>query len=327
MLRTPKSVPILAPPCISPPPVGVSSGNALVVLSFDIEEHHRIEAASHLSVSPESQVYYRNRMEVSTHWLLDQLAARDAKATFYVVGELAHLSRDLVKAIARAGHEVGSHGWDHRRVLAMDPKTFREDVRKCKDALEQATGKPVSGFRAPTFSIVRKTIWALEILAEEGYLYDSSIYPVRHDRYGIPELPLTPFEVRTKVGPILELPPLTLRWLGMNLPVGGGGYFRLLPSWFMSCGIRQMSRRGVQNPAVLYFHPWEFDAQQERLPLSGPSRFRTYTGIQTSQRRLQELLDAGHRFERAEDVARDLRGGDLPRFEMERIREGQFTLV
>ena len=325
MPQTPTRLSLLALPGDLTTPTGVSRSNALVVLSFDIEEHHRIEAASNLSISAESQVYYRNRMEVSTHWLLDQLAARNAKATFYVVGELAHLSRDLVKEISRAGHEIGSHGWDHRRVLAMDPEAFRQDVRRCKDALEQATGMPVSGFRAPTFSVVRQTIWALEVLAEEGYLYDSSISPVRHDRYGIPELPLTPFTVQTKVGPILELPLLTLRWLGMNLPVGGGGYFRLLPSWFMSCGIRQMSRRGTQNPAVLYFHPWEFDAEQKRLPLSGPSRFRTYTGIQTSQPRFQDLLDAGHRFERAEDLARDLRGGDLPRFDLESIREGHFT--
>jgi polysaccharide deacetylase family protein (PEP-CTERM system associated) len=327
MLQTPKSVPLLSPPRKSIDPVGVSADAARVVLSFDVEEHYRIEAAAHLRVSPESQVYYRNRMEVSTHWLLDQLAARDVKATFYVVGELAHLSPDLVKAISRAGHEVGSHGWDHRRILTMDPETFRQDVRKCKDALEQVTGLPVSGYRAPTFSVVRQTIWALEVLAEVGYLYDSSIYPVHHDRYGIPEVPLTPFTVRTKSGPMLELPLLTLRWLGLNLPVGGGGYFRLLPSWFMTWGIRQMSRRGVQNPAMLYFHPWEFDAEQERLPLSRSSRFRTYTGIRTSQRRLQDLLGAGHRFERAADIARDLRSEDMPRFELESILEGVFTLA
>ena len=310
MQQTPDSIPRLAAAC--EPSVAPEAGHSgpCVILSFDIEEHHRIEAASHLSIPPDRQIYYRDRMETSTRWLLDQLAARDLKATFFVVGELAQLSRGLIHAIAQAGHEVGSHGWDHRRVLGMSPEAFRQDVRQSKDALEQATGNGVSGYRAPTFSIVRQTAWALEILAEEGYLYDSSIYPVRHDRYGIPDVPLTPFLVRTKSGPILEVPPLTLRCLGMNLPVGGGGYFRLLPGFLMSWGIRQMRRRGRGVPAMLYFHPWEFDAGQDRLPLSRSSRLRTYGGIKTSRRRLEDLLERGHRFERADDVSRDLLQGE-----------------
>ena len=283
---------------------------ARVILSFDIEEHHRIEAAAHLTIPPDRQTYYRGRMEDSTRWLLETLAERSVKATFFIVGELARLSRDMVKAIADAGHEVSSHGWDHRRVLVMTPDDFRRDIRESKDALEQVTGVPVLGYRAPTFSIVRKTAWALEVLAEEGFLYDSSIYPVRHDRYGISDAPLTPFEVRTKSGSILELPPLTLRCLGMNLPVGGGGYFRLLPGFLMTWGIRQMHRRGPEVPAMLYFHPWEFDAGQDPLPLSRASRFRTYSGIKTSQRRLKELIERGHRFDRADDVSRDFLQSD-----------------
>jgi polysaccharide deacetylase family protein (PEP-CTERM system associated) len=279
---------------------------ARVVLSFDVEEHYRIEAAGGMDVGTHGRAYYRERMEAVTYWLLEQLAARNLSATFYVVGELAQLSKALVRAIADAGHEVGSHGWDHRRVLVMQPEEFRRDARQSKDALEQATGTAVVGYRAPTFSIVRKTSWALGVLAEEGYLYDSSIYPVRHDRYGIPDAPFTPFVVRTHAGPILEIPPLTLRWLWMNWPVGGGGYFRLLPNWLMYRGISRMGRRAGDAPAMLYFHPWEFDPAQLELPLRWLSRLRTYVGIKGSRERLLRLLEAGYAFDRAAEVARRL---------------------
>jgi polysaccharide deacetylase family protein (PEP-CTERM system associated) len=287
-----------------------------VVLSFDVEEHHRIEAAAGLDVGPARRAEYLGRMEAVTHWLLEQLAARGLRATFYVVGELAGLSKGLVRAMAEAGHEVGSHGWDHRRVIGMTPEEFRRDVRQSKDALEQATGAAVLGYRAPTFSVVRQTAWALRVLAEEGYLYDSSIYPVRHDRYGIPDAPLTPFAVHTAAGPILELPPLTLRWLGMNLPVGGGGYFRLLPTWLMYRGIARMPRLDAGAPAMLYFHPWEFDHGQPQLPLRRLSRLRTYTGIKGSRERLARLMDSGYAFETAADVARRLKRADVPVFHL-----------
>lgn len=278
-----------------------------VVLSFDVEEHYRIEAAAGLDVGERLKIDYRGRMEAVTFSLLEELAARNIRATFYVVGELAELSKGVVRAIADAGHELGSHGWDHRRVIGMTPEEFRRDVRQSKDALEQATGAAVVGYRAPTFSVVRQTSWALRVLAEEGYLYDSSIYPVRHDRYGIPDAPLTPFVVRTPAGPILEIPPLTLRWLGMNLPVGGGGYFRLLPTWLMYRAIARMPSLDPEAPAMLYFHPWEFDHEQPKLPLRWPSRLRTYTGIKGGRERLRRLLDGGYAFERAAEVARRLR--------------------
>src|SRR5262249_34205624 len=173
----------------------------------------------------------------------EMLASKGIRATCYIVGELASLSRRLVRDIAEAGHEVGSHGWDHRRILDMTPEQVRHDARPRKDAPEQVTGRAVQGYRAPTFSITRKTVWALEVLVEEGYSYDSSIYPVRHDRYGVPDAPLTPFVVQTHSGRIVELPPLTLRLLWLNLPVGGGGYFRLFPNWLMWLGIWQMAQR------------------------------------------------------------------------------------
>src|SRR5262249_13258024 len=149
--------------------------------------------------------------------------------------------------------------WDHQRILVMDEESFREDLRRSKAALEQASGAAVVGYRAPTFSIVRKTAWALDVLAESGYLYDSSIYPAPHDRYGIPDAPRGPFLARGARFEILEIPPATVRIGSINIPVGGGGYFRLLPSPLLRLAL-SMSRRDPQSGAtVLYFHPWEFD--------------------------------------------------------------------
>jgi polysaccharide deacetylase family protein (PEP-CTERM system associated) len=200
---------------------------------------------------------------------------------------------------------VASHGWDHRRIHEMSPRSFREDVRTSKEALEQAAGAAILGYRAPTFSVVRKTAWALDILAESGLLYDSSIYPVHHDRYGIPNAPRGPFLAQGPQSEILELPPASLRVARVNLPIGGGGYFRLLPSFLMRLAL-SVSRRDHQCGAtILYFHPWEFDPDQPRLPLKRLSRFRTYVGIRFSRDRLSRLLP-GHSFVRAVDLARTL---------------------
>jgi polysaccharide deacetylase family protein (PEP-CTERM system associated) len=197
----------------------------------------------------------------------------------------------------------------------MSPAAFREDVRRSKDALEQAAGDAVVGYRAPTFSVVKRTAWALDVLGELGLLYDSSIFPVRHDRYGVPRAPRVPFLARGDGGAILEFPPATLRMLGNNLPVGGGGYFRLLPPAAIGHALAQVRRDGRPAVATLYFHPWEFDPDQPRLPLGRLSRFRTYVGIGRSRARLEALL-ARHRFARAVDVARRLDAirHDLPCF-------------
>jgi polysaccharide deacetylase family protein (PEP-CTERM system associated) len=287
-----------------------------VMLSFDVEEHFRIEAAAGLHLDPALEGHYGERAATATHWLLDRLGERGRLATFFVVGQLARRDPALVRSIHRAGHEVASHGWDHRRVTQMTPAAFREDVRLSRDALEQATGAAVVGYRAPTFSIVRRTAWALDVLAELGLLYDSSIYPVRHDRYGVPRAPRQPFLAWGQQHAILELPPATLRLPGVTVPAGGGGYFRLLPLWVLEQALAQAGRAATPRAAMLYFHPWEFDPQQPRLPLRRRlDRFRTYVGIGRSRRRLGTLL-ARYRFARAVDVARRLDGrrGDLPEF-------------
>jgi polysaccharide deacetylase family protein (PEP-CTERM system associated) len=272
-----------------------------IILSFDVEEHHRIEAASGLSVPTELQAHYRDRVDVMTRWLLDRLAERQLPATFFVVGQIAEFNPRLVRAIADAGHEVASHGWNHHRLHHFTPAEFRADLRRSKHALEQAAGRPIVGFRAPTFSVVRETVWALDILAEEGMRYDSSIYPVHHDRYGIPLAPRMPFYAEGSRSRILEIPVATLRLGGVNLPVGGGGYFRLLPLFFLNWAIRQAWRACDPPVVMLYLHPWEFDTEQQRLPLKGLSRFRTYVGLNRSRLRLARLLDQ-YRFSRAVDV-------------------------
>ncbi|HEX4611018.1 MAG TPA: XrtA system polysaccharide deacetylase [Urbifossiella sp.] len=285
------------------------------VASFDIEEHHRIEAAADVTVSTTRQREYAARMEASTYRLLDQLAVANALATFYVVGEIATTHPQLVRAIHAAGHEVGSHSWDHQRVHRFNPKSFREDLMRSKDTLEDLIGERVSGFRAPTFSIVRETAWAMDVLAACGFEYDSSIFPVRHDRYGIPDAPRGPFVAVGEEEEIVELPLLTYRVAGCNLPVAGGGYFRLFPPAVIRAGLRQAARVAGPSVAMLYFHPWEFDPNQPRLPLGRFSRWRTYVGIGKTTSRLKNIL-GNYPFRRAIDVVRELQTAELPRFRL-----------
>ena len=284
-----------------------------IILSFDVEEHYRIEAAAGVSCEQPRRARYAQRMEEVTRWLVDTLSERGIFATFFIVGEIARDRPALVKAIHRAGHEVGSHSWDHRRIHVHTPESFREDVRTSKDVLEQVTGAAIVGYRAPTFSLVTQTAWALDELAESGMRYDSSIYPVRHDRYGIPRAPRAPFMAVGERQQLLEIPPMTLQVFGTKIAVGGGGYFRLFPLAVMEKAIRQTGRMCRPAVAMLYFHPWEFDPDQERLPLSRLSSFRTYVGIRRSRRRLITLLGR-YQFCRAVDVAADLEqcSADLP---------------
>ncbi|WP_235905638.1 XrtA system polysaccharide deacetylase [Tautonia marina] len=283
----------------------VSTISGPFIVSFDIEEHDRIEAAVGLTLDPTLRSLYAQRMVATTEWILAELDRQEIRATFFILGTIARSKPDLVRAIHRAGHEVASHGWNHQRLHSMTPETFQDDLRMSLDALQDVTGEPVLGYRAPTFSVVRKTAWAIDILASSGLRYDSSIYPIHHDRYGVPSAPRTPFLARGEHHEILELPPATLQVGRLTLPIGGGGYFRLLPGSWMRHAIDQ-ARCSAQNQAVmLYFHPWEFDPDQPRLPLKQPSRLRTYVGIARSRSRLTALL-SGRRFERAIDIAQDV---------------------
>jgi len=311
MLRN-SSTPVGPPsPVLTVAPLnGTSTNNTIVprsrlILTFDVEEHYRIESAAGLTLEPAHKEQYAERLEPSTRWLLEQLRPRGIQATFFVLGQIARAYPGLVRAIDREGHEVASHGWDHHRLHHLTPDTFRTDLRQSKDALEQVIGKPVVGYRAPTFSLMAPTAWAIDVLAEEGFRYDSSIYPVRHDRYGVPRAPRAPFRARGAAREILELPPVTLRVLGTNVPVGGGGYFRLLPVALLEWALRQVRRSCQPAIAMIYFHPWEFDPLQPRLPLRGLNRFRTYVGLSSNRQRLTAFL-ARHEFVRALDVLHEL---------------------
>lgn len=296
-----------------------SNNLSKIVLSFDVEEHYRIEAASHLSCSNTDKLTYLDRAERTTRKLLNLLNETNTPSTFFIVGELAKSVPSLIREIHDKGHEVASHGWDHQSVLKLTPTTFRNDIRQCKDTLEQIIGSAVVGYRAPTFSIVPQTSWAIDELIEAGYRYDSSIFPVHHDRYGVPLAPTVPFRCSATACSrhILEIPPLTLRTPFSNLPIAGGGYFRLFPLSIMQAGM-QLNRHYEPSVSMLYFHPWEFDPGQTKLPLKILSRWRTYSGIHRSTARLKQLIRsaASSTFCRARDITQDLQSMELANFHL-----------
>jgi polysaccharide deacetylase family protein (PEP-CTERM system associated) len=207
---------------------------------------------------------------------MDLFDARGIHGTFFMLGWVAERYPQLVRDIVAAGHEVASHGCAHDRVGALTANAFREDVRRSKKLLEDTGGAVVRGYRAPSFSVNEKTFWALAILAEEGYKYSSSVYPVRHDHYGMPKAPRFPFQ---PLDGFVEFPVTTVRLFGRNLPCGGGGYFRLLPYGYSRWAMRQINAKDGQ-PCMFYIHPWELDPGQPRISgVSARSRFRHYTNL------------------------------------------------
>lgn len=230
-----------------------------------------------------------SRVAVSVTRLLKLLDAHRAKATFFILGWIAERQPELARTVVESGHEVASHGWDHRRVTEQTPEEFRDSVRRTKQLLEDVTGVPVVGYRAPSFSIVPGCEWALDTLLEEGYRYDSSLFPVRRPGYGYPDGQRDPHRLKLKGGSLAEVPPATLRLWGMNLPAGGGAYFRLLPYRFVRSTLRDYERREI--PATFYIHPWEIDPGQPRLAVPWSTRLRHYAGLRRNADRLARLLE------------------------------------
>jgi len=223
-----------------------------------------------------------------------------------VLGWVAERDPGLVRKIAEAGHELACHSYAHRRVFSLQPEEFREDLRRARGLIEDAASVRVVGYRAPTFSILRRSVWALEILAEEDFLYDSSIYPIRHDLYGYPEFPRFLQRIELSSGrEIMEVPMSTIRFAGLNWPLGGGGYLRLLPMAYTSWAIRRVHRQDRQ-PFILYVHPWEVDPGQPRLEGKWKSKLRHYTGLAGMEGRLEALLGRG-RFEPMQSLVSRLR--------------------
>jgi polysaccharide deacetylase family protein (PEP-CTERM system associated) len=259
--------------------------------SVDLEDYFMVSAFSR-SVKFENWGRFEERVEGGTRKLLDLLERHNTRATFFVLGWIAERRPDLIREIQAAGHEIASHGYNHRMVLDMSRAEFRADVRKSKDILEDAIGKRVRGYRAPSYSITEKTIWALEILAEEGFSYDSSIFPIRHDRYGYPGFSRFPVKVAGEGngGGIQEIPLSTIRIGGQNVPVGGGGYFRLYPVAATVWAIRRLNESEGQ-PAVFYIHPWELDPGQPRMPAGRLTQLRHRLNIGATERKLGTLLE------------------------------------
>jgi polysaccharide deacetylase family protein (PEP-CTERM system associated) len=224
----------------------------------------------------------------STRRLLDLFAARNAKATFFFLGWIAERMPEVVREVVAAGHEIGSHGYDHRLLPELGQQGFRADLQRTADILEAISGVRPRTFRACTWSIGRRTPWAVDELLAAGITMDSSIQPVRHPDYGVPGAPTLPYRLLGDVGELLEFPPLVWTILGRHLPVGGGGYLRLFPLAFLRAGLRQKERLGV--PGCLYLHPWEVDPKQPRQRLGGLRGFRHYVNLERTLPKLDRLL-------------------------------------
>jgi polysaccharide deacetylase family protein (PEP-CTERM system associated) len=258
-------------------------------LSIDVEEYyHSLEFEAAIPATHRCQL--PSRVEESTEKILTLLDLLQVHATFFVVGQIGEAHPSLVKRIQVAGHEIGCHSYQHELVSRQTADVFRTDIKRAKAILEDLTGQEVIGYRAPNYSIGSDQGWAYDILLEEGFLYDSSVYPILHDRYGSPNAPRFPYEIRNDgQRKLLEFPIGTTRMFGANFPIGGGGYFRLLPvGWFQS-GIQRVNKREEQ-PVMFYFHPWELDAQQPRPSMPWHHSIRHYVGIERLEPKLLRLL-------------------------------------
>jgi polysaccharide deacetylase family protein (PEP-CTERM system associated) len=258
-------------------------------VSIDVEEYFQIEAA-HGSVGPQRWVDWPSRVRRNMDLLLELFDRTGCRATFFFLGCVAKNHPDLARRCVDMGHEVASHGSMHDRLHRLTPESMRQDVQASKRLLEDQTGRAVLGYRAPTWSLTRKTGWAVNVLAQAGFRYDASVFPVSHPMYGVPDAPDRPFYLQDSPGGarLLEVPPLTWRVMGKNLAVAGGGYFRLLPLSLMKRGLAQAAAQ--RRPAVLYFHPWEFDPDMPRMPLSTTGRLRTYTGLKSAVAKLEHVI-------------------------------------
>ena len=256
--------------------------------TVDLEEYFQV-AAFKAFVSQSDWDRLESRVTGQVEQLLELLEQHDARATFFVVGWVADRHPQLIRTIAHAGHEIASHSWDHARVTDQTPAQFRSSIRRTKQVLESITTAVVLGFRAPSYSIVPGTEWALDLLIEEGYAYDSSLFPVRRPGgYGYASAASDPHWLTRPGGRLREFPPATLRVGGIRLPAAGGAYFRLLPYSLVQQALRQCERRGVSG--TFYVHPWEIDPDQPRLAVPRLTRLRHYGGLRRAATRLRRLL-------------------------------------
>jgi len=257
-------------------------------MSVDVEDYFHVSVFD--GIVPRSEwSKMESRVCANTRKLLDLFDEFGVSSTFFILGWVAERHPDLVRDIAARGHEIASHGYAHRLIYDQTPTAFRDDVRRAKQLLEDAAGCAVNGFRAPSYSVTPRSLWALDILIDEGYRYDASIFPVRHDRYGIPVSPREPFSIQRVGGTLTEVPGSTLRLGPLNLPIAGGGYFRILPYAWTRWGISRLNTV-EERAAVFYIHPWEIDPDQPRLAAGWLGRFRHYRHLDKTESRLRALL-------------------------------------
>ncbi|HVQ62184.1 MAG TPA: XrtA system polysaccharide deacetylase [Burkholderiales bacterium] len=258
--------------------------------TVDVEDYFQVEGFAN-AIDRGSWESFRTRVGASTSTLLELLARRGVRATFFVLGWVARKHPEIVRQIVASGHEVASHGMSHRLIYTQTPAEFQRETHDAKALLEDQAQKPVLGYRAATYSITRQSLWALDILAEEGFQYDSSIFPMRHDRYGIPDAEPRPHVLTTPGGGrLVEFPISVLHYHGAKIPVAGGGYFRLFPYRFTRWALRRLNQQ--QQEFVFYVHPWEVDPEQPRVNEAGAlSRFRHYLNLERCAERLGRLLE------------------------------------
>jgi polysaccharide deacetylase family protein (PEP-CTERM system associated) len=268
-------------------------------LTVDVEDYYQVEAFTDV-VRREDWPRWESRVESSTGRLLELFARTKARATFFTLGWVAEHYPNLVREIAKAGHEIACHSYEHRLIYRQTPDEFRQDLRRAKNILEDLIAAPVEGYRAPSYSITAGSLWALDILIEEGFRYDSSIFPIHHDRYGIPDAERFPHLIRRPAGEIIEFPPSTVRLCDTNLPVSGGGYFRLLPYAIFRRGLRRINCREAQA-AIFFIHPWEVDPDQPMVPGSRLNVWRHRLNLHRTLPRLERLLN-DFRFAPAREV-------------------------
>jgi polysaccharide deacetylase family protein (PEP-CTERM system associated) len=261
----------------------------LNAFTVDVEDYFHVAALSSV-ITRDSWSSRELRVEANTERLLQLFSERDVRATFFVLGWLAERTPSLVRRIADAGHEVACHGFSHQLVYKQSPSEFREETVRAKQFLEDTIGHEVIGYRAASFSVTRASLWALDVLIDLGFRYDSSIFPIHHDLYGLPGATPEPHRISAPSGrTIAEFPMSAANFFGLQVPVSGGGYFRILPYWLTRAGLRQINeRRG--RPFAFYLHPWELDPGQPRIKVGGFSRFRHYTNLTRCEARLRRVL-------------------------------------
>ncbi len=257
-------------------------------ITIDVEDYYHVSAFESV-VSSKEWDQYESRVEQNTRLLLGILEESQVYATFFVLGWVAKRHPRLIQEIHQRGHEVASHGYTHQRVYTQTPEKFREETRLSKKILEDTIGQPVMGYRAASYSITEKSLWAIDILIEEGFSYDSSIFPVMHDRYGIPNAQRFSHIIERSSGSIREFPLSTINLGKMNMPIGGGGYLRLFPYSLTKWGIKRLNQREKQ-PAIVYLHPWEVDPNQPKINGSMLSKFRHYVNLKKTEQTVRNLL-------------------------------------